>query len=474
MTLNRELRRLFFGLLIAFAIVAGAAAYWGIWERDGLLAREDNPRLVEARAAIRRGAIYDRTGQLLAVSEAKGQRIVRRYLRPETYSAIGYYSLRYGAGGIEADFDTQLNGDTLPRTVEDRLFNRPVAGADIQVTFDSAVQRAVISTMSGRRGAVVVMRVSDGALLALASLPTYDPNTLDQDWERLREAPENPFFNRALQGRYQPGGAWQTPLLAAAFSASTPADELLTGAAAPVRLGNLVLVCALLPPSPDLTLAQAYAYGCPAAFTTFTATDNIRATLMLSAAAPNAITPTVTPEATPTVTPTPPPSENPLRDNLLGQGTITVNPVSMTMLVASILNGGNAPQPYTLVAMQPPDGAWQAQVPALPTLPIMTAETAEQLRSLMLNAVSTGAARAAARPDMEIGGHAAFAYAGGGALSWFIGFTALNGSDGIAVTVVLENTRDADAAAAIGGTALAAARDALLSAPSPTLPQAGS
>ncbi|MDX2137222.1 MAG: penicillin-binding transpeptidase domain-containing protein [Chloroflexota bacterium] len=474
MTLNRELRRLFFGLLIAFAIVAAAAAYWGIWERDALLAREDNPRLVEARAAIRRGAIYDRTGQLLVVSEVEGQRVIRRYLRPETYSALGYYSLRYGAGGIESDFDTQLSGSTLPRTVEDVLLNRPAVGASIQVTFDSSVQRAVINAMSGRHGAVVVMRVQDGALLALASLPTFNPNTLDQDWERLREAPENPFFNRALQGRYQPGGAWQTPLLAATLSTGTVADEVLERAAAPVRLGNLVLVCAQMPSTSDLTFAQAYAYGCPAPFTTLIAPDNNRAFLMLPPSFPPAPAPTATSAEPPTPTPTAPSSENPLRDNLLGQGTITVNPVSMTMLVASIVNGGNAPQPYTLAALQPPDGTWQAQSTASPTLPIMTAETAEQLRGLMLNAVNTGAARAAARPDMEIGGHAAFAYAGDGALSWFVGFTTLNGQDGIAVTVVLENTRDADAAATIGSTALAAARDALLVASSPTLPQTGS
>lgn len=474
MTLNRELRRLFFGLLVAFAIVTGAAAYWGIWERDALLARVDNPRLVEARAAVRRGAIYDRTGQLLVVSEVEGQRVVRRYLRSETYSALGYYSLRYGAGGIEADFDIQLSGSTIPRTVEDLLLNRPVVGADVQVTFDSSVQRALINAMSARRGAVVVMRVQDGALLALVSLPTFNPNTLDQDWERLREAPQNPFFNRALQGRYQPGGAWQTPLLAAALSTGTLADEVLERAAAPVRLGNLLLVCAQMPPAADLTLAQAYAYGCPAPFTVLTDNDHARAFLMIPTPIASATAPTATSAAPPTPTPTAPPSENPLRDNLLGQGTITVNPVSMTMLVASIVNGGNAPQPYTLAALQPPDGVWQAQVATSPTLPIMTAETAEQLRSLMLNAVNTGAARAAARPDMAIGGHVAFAYAGDGALSWFVGFTTLNGQDGIAVTVVLENTRDADAAASIGGTALAAARAELLTVPSPTLPQSGS
>jgi penicillin-binding protein A len=456
---GRELRVLLTGLMVAFVIVGLAAAYWAAPGRDALLGREDNPRLVEARAAIQRGAIYDRSGELLALSEPVNSRLMaRRYLHPETYSAVGYYSLRYGAGGLEADYDTLLSGLNQPVAFEDVILQHPTVGSDIRVTLDAAIQATIVEAMGGRSGAVMMMEVPSGNVLTSVSLPTYNSNTLDEDWETLRDSADNPFFNRARQGRYQPGGALQTPLMAALLPDSAALDETYIDAAFPVQLDDLLITCAATPAENALTLAQAYTYGCPARFAALA--DDAPQTLDRALSMIAALTPQQPVVTTPTPSPTPTEALN-LVERLLGQGSETANPQSMMMLAAAILHDGNAPQPNTLLQTRAPNAdVWQPVGSSLPSIPVMTQDSAQGLQTLMRSAVAEGAASAAARDGIDIGGHATLAYTGEGTLVWFIGFSETNANTGYAVVVVLEDERNPATAADIGGTALAAAQSA--------------
>ncbi|GIV84659.1 MAG: hypothetical protein KatS3mg052_1666 [Candidatus Roseilinea sp.] len=209
--------------LVALALGTG---YWSIVRGPELVARPDNPRRLEAELATFRGAIYARDGVLLAYSSCVGApqplapcaarsgsqsappRYERRYPLPEAAPAVGYYSQRYGAGGLEAFADATLRGS---RTWLDDFLHRPRIGGAITATLDASWQRRAVAalratpTLTNPRGAVVVMNWRTGEVLALASAPTFDPNRLEQDWERLRTAPDAPLVNRATQGLYQPG-----------------------------------------------------------------------------------------------------------------------------------------------------------------------------------------------------------------------------------------------------------------------------
>jgi penicillin-binding protein A len=134
----------------------------------------------------------------------------------------------------------------------------------------------------------------------------------------------------------------------------------------------------------------------------------------------------------------------------------------MAVIAAAIINDGNAPQPYALVATRSPESdTWTPVEAVRPTLPYANANTARQLQDLMRNAVANGAAFNAARPNIDIGGHATIAYSGDETQAWFVGFATIAGRQAIAVAVVLENSNDPGLAADIGGTALAAAHEAL-------------
>src|SRR5260221_12830686 len=124
---NRSLNAMTLGILVAFAIVAISQVYWSTLASDSLLGQPYNPRLVESERAILRGTIVDRTGAILAHSvdigtSPAGKRVVRRiYPHKVAEPAIGYYSLIYGVGGIEAWFDILLRGDEGREALHSRL-----------------------------------------------------------------------------------------------------------------------------------------------------------------------------------------------------------------------------------------------------------------------------------------------------------------------------------------------------------------
>jgi peptidoglycan glycosyltransferase len=468
MTIARELNRLLAGVLVIFMLIALSAAYWAIIGPDTILRREDNPRLVVAEAAIRRGSIVDRKGETLAASiVSPDNQVTRHYPHPEASSVIGYSSLRYGVGGAEAAFNATLRGDDLPADTPDKiladLLHRPQVGSSIQLTLDIGVQQAMMEAMNGQTGAAVVLSVPNGEVLGLLSLPTYDPNTLDLEWDALAAAPQKPFFNRVLQGQYQPGGTLQTPLMAAALVANQSLTELTPDATVPVQIDDLTVSCALRLPVMELSLRDAYAFACPLPFENLAQQLGVQAVtgaleLLHLNEPPTLEGYTVQPPPAPPIQL----QEDTLRKAVLGQGEMTVTPLQMAVMAAAVVNDGNAPEPYVLMATRPPDAEnWKQIQQARPTVPYMTERTARQLQDLMRNTVVNGAALNAARPGIDIGGHSALAYSGTEIQSWFIGFATLPGGRGVAAAVVLENSDDPGLAADIGGAILSVAHQSL-------------
>jgi peptidoglycan glycosyltransferase len=237
--MTQNIQRLARFILLGFALIAVSLFYWQVTRAPGLVAREDNPRLVQAELRTQRGHLLDRRGEVLAYSDPSpdptrlGGIVQRRYPLPEASHATGYYSLRYGTGGAEAAFDTILRGQLSPL---DRLLHRPQVGNDARLSVDLAAQRAADQALGERQGAVVLLDTATGEILALVSHPSYDPNTLDDDWDDLAEDPAAPLLNRATQGVYALGDLARlvglTGLLSAGITTpsdphNTPLEEML-------------------------------------------------------------------------------------------------------------------------------------------------------------------------------------------------------------------------------------------------------
>ena len=128
-----------------------------------------------------------------------------------------------GRGGLEDRYDSFLRGSPgeMHLTVDARGFARrewtvvePQKGPDLVLSLDLPLQREAERQLADCRGACVVLDPRDGAVLAMASSPGYDPNdfvpTLPAAlWERLSKDPAKPLLNRATGGSYAPGSTFK-------------------------------------------------------------------------------------------------------------------------------------------------------------------------------------------------------------------------------------------------------------------------
>ncbi len=459
--MQNEIQRLLLAFLMPLLGIAMIAFYWAIIEPGRALNRDDNPRLFADRAAISRGLIVDRDDNPLVISiRDANNRIRREYLNPAMNSALGYYSLRYGVGGAEAAYDALLNGDDLATTIQtyiqQDLLHQPQAGADIRLTLDSEVQNTLMTLMDGRTGAAVVLSVPDGDVLGMISLPTYDPNTLDSTWDTLIDDPGNPFFNRVLQANYQPGGMMYTLLLITALVENISLDTRYEDADQPLIFDDITLTCTTQPPQTDLTLLEAYIYGCPAPFAAMIETLGIteltdtfqlfqldNPVTLAGFVPPTPANPQMDADATLTLL------------DVLGQGEITFTPLQMASVMTSVINIGNALEPYALLATHPPNATeWQLAHPTPRTRPITTANTSRTLQNALRQA------QLERESTVDIGGQAALAFSGEETLVWFAGFARIERQDGVVVVVVLENSDDLEEATRIGRHVLETAAEA--------------
>jgi len=456
MPMIRAVQRLALTFGLGFIVVSLVAAYWAVIERDSILSREDNPRRVQAEARLLRGAFYDRHGRLLVSSEMQANgRALRRTWHEALYGTLGYASLRYGVGGMEAAYDSLLRGqalaDTLAGRLERDLLHRPQRGLDLRLSLDLSLQERLAALIEGRRGAIIALDARSGEVLALLSRPSYNPNTLDADWEKLTTDPDNPFFNRALQGRYQLGGVLQTVHMLRALLRADDLTQVYEGAAQPVVLEDFRLGCALPAERDALTLAEAYRLGCPGAFLQWAQSQpqqSLREALRVfgllgippidglnALNEPMSSFAVLSPEASQTA-------------EILGQGQQTINPLALARLMMAVRNEGSAPPLRLLLETRAPDGAWQPYDVLRASQGLITQQAAEQLTEL-LRANLAGEGRA------NWGGHVALASSGQQALGWFVGFVD-GDSRHVVLVIALEGEDDGSHMLALGLQALSA------------------
>jgi len=124
-----------------------------------------------------------------------------------------------GKNGIEEYYESTLHGTVGYRHVEmnaqGRVLRvlsetRPVPGKNLVLSLDIDVQSEAEAALAGQKGAVVAMDPKTGALIALASVPTFNPNSFvngidSEEYDALSKSTERPLFNRAIRGHYPPG-----------------------------------------------------------------------------------------------------------------------------------------------------------------------------------------------------------------------------------------------------------------------------
>lgn len=174
---------------------------------------------------------------------------IRRHDRPTEEEEIEckYFLPDFiGVTGVEAQFDSELRGkagvkslliNNLGYRQREEMVSPTVPGKNLQLTIDLNLQRAAETALAGAmaktRGAAVVMDVRNGDILALASVPSFDPNLFPTgistaDWKRLNDPKYSHIFNRATYGAYEPGSVFKILTAIACFenNVMSPAETI--------------------------------------------------------------------------------------------------------------------------------------------------------------------------------------------------------------------------------------------------------
>ena len=171
-------------------------------------------------------------------------RISRIYAEDwDQYADLGYsMDALVGSSGVERAFEQYLHGtdgsrlittDTKGNVTGELFTKQPQPGATVALTLDidlqATAEQALANTIEGmidkdsyqRGGAAVVTKVDTGEVLALASYPTYDISSFNENYSQLLEDDRLPMFNRAVDGIYAPGSTFKLCTAVAALESGT-------------------------------------------------------------------------------------------------------------------------------------------------------------------------------------------------------------------------------------------------------------
>jgi penicillin-binding protein 2 len=337
-----------------------------------------------------------------------------------------------GQAGIEKVYNSLLMGaDGAKRVVvnsvgrEIRVLEEdpPTEGKRLQLTIDADVQKAVEDAFkaSGFNGASVVLDPSNGDVLAFTSVPAYDPNAFAAGvdratWAALNTDEDRPLNDRAIQGRYSPGSTFKMAVALAGLEEGIITPDFHAQCAGHANFYGRDFKCWKKGGHGSIDLRHAIEQSCDVYFYTvgnMVGVDKINkwATLLglgvkSGIDLPNEVQGLV-------------PSTEWKREKMhekwyagetisvsIGQGQVSLTPVSMAVYMATLANGGTRVTPHLLKAVDDGSGSgWKAVPPPPPQSKIeIDPQKLQAIRDglwMVVNAAGTGGTARIAGHDVS-------------------------------------------------------------------------
>jgi penicillin-binding protein 2 len=190
--------------------------------------------------------------------------------------------MKIGKNGVEALYDDALRGvagskqmevNATGSPVRELSRQNPVHGDLLPLTIDNRLQEYCVERLGDESGAVVVMDVEKGDILALVSVPAFDPNEFSKGissayWKELNDNIKSPLLNKAIAGQYPPGSTWKMITGLAGLKAGTFNAHSTVHCNGTFYLGNHPFTCWKVGGHGTLTMAEALEQSCDVFFYT--------------------------------------------------------------------------------------------------------------------------------------------------------------------------------------------------------------
>ena len=455
--MNAPLRRVAISVLVLFTLLIINVNIIQVVRSDELRNAAGNTRVLAEEYDRERGSIIV-AGQPIAESVPTDDRLtyLRQYPQAELYAhATGYYSLIYGKTALEDTENDLLAGNDprlFGRRLADLFTGRDPSGGDVVLTLDPAVQEAAMAGLAGVTGAVVALDPTTGAILGMASTPSYDPAQLSSHdpaairdyWDQLEATDPDPKLNRAINDNYPPGSLFKVIVAAAALADGSTPDTVVP---APQEL-PLPDSTSVIPnfgdsacdPSGQQSLIDALTISCNTAFAQLgmdLGEDRVRE--MAEAFGMDGegfdIPLTVAPSGIGDVD-----GDAALAQTSIGQRDVRMTPMQAALVAATVANDGVQMKPYLVDQVRAPDLTVLDETQPEEWREPISAEVADQLTEMMVSVVAQGSGRAARIEGVQVAGKTGTAQVSEDVAdhTWFMGFAPAD-NPRIAVAVFIAN-----------------------------------
>jgi peptidoglycan glycosyltransferase len=453
--MDRQIRKLGFVLMALFVLLFLQLNNLQVLQADKLADDPRNTRNATRDFSKPRGQILSADGAVLARSVPAGGPFerLRQYPEHDLFAHItGYFSFTYGSSGIERRYNDVLAGrDLRARNLRDFLNDRTRV-EDVTLTITKRVQQVARDALGARKGAVVALDPTTGAVLALWSFPSYDPERLavhdqqavQQAWTELNDNTDRPMVPRTYRRAYAPGSTFKVVTAAAALE---QAPDLVAKDYPRLKTLDLPQTNKDLPNFGGGTcggiLPQLLKVSCNTGFAQMgldLGADKLagEARDFGFAARPPldlpAVEKSVFPEAGSFERNLPG-----LAQSAIGQQDVTATPLQMALVAAGVANGGTIMKPHLLAEVRDDQGNVVRRASPSPWKRATSPENAAALRDMMIGVVNGGTATRVAVPGVQVAAKTGTAQTtGDNSHAWIVAFAPAQ-APRVAVAVVVES-----------------------------------
>ena len=392
-----------------------------------------------------RGSIYSADGIVLAetvINETGKEE--RRYPFGDKFSHVIGFST-HGKTGIEAQANYYLINSNIPFTekVANEVTDMKNPGDNVYTTLNVTLQEAAYKAIDTYKGAIIVSEPSTGKILAMVSNPTFDPNTIINDWNQyVTDNSSSVLLNRATQGLYPPGSTFKI-ITALEYIRENPEDwdKYSFNCRGSFTKDDSKISCYHGINHNKLDLTTSFAKSCNSSFANIglmldkekmvdTLTQLLfnkdlpikcnynKSSLYMDADITNAE----------------------MMQTAIGQGKTQMTPLHLNMITAAIANGGVMMKPYLVDHIETVDKVIVKSFPSSEYGRVMSESEASILKTLLTAVVEEGTATSLSGLSYTVAGKtgsAEYNNIKGESHAWFTGFAPVDNPQ-ICVTIILE------------------------------------